>query len=1175
LASILDCKVGLLSSSLPLLVGYTVQLGRRWWSFLLVLALLTCTLAQSASTGGLVGVVLDPSGLAVPGAIFRVINTATSRSESTVSDEFGRFSFLSLAPGSYEVQASKAGFASFRWGGINVSVTERHRVEIHLQLAAVHNRVEVSTADQLAETDSAALGRLVDETAVRSLPLATRNFAQITGLSPGVAAGVFNAGELGLGGTALSQIATSNDGIFVHGTRSYDNNWELDGISVSDVQGSGFGSGGIPTPNPDAIQEFKVQTGLYDAAYGRYAGANISVVTKSGSNEYHGTVFEFFRNDVTNANDFFLKQTGQPRSVLRQNQFGFILGGPIKKNKFLFFGSYQGTRQLNGLAAGQARIACTASLSEPPLTNDRSPAELGKLFGGMTGKQGGLAVEPDGSNINPVALELLNFKLPDGNFLIPAPQTVDSTKPFANQGFSVVSQPCRFDEDQFSTNADYLASEKTKISGRFFFADNRRTVSFPGNFYNPAANITGFSSPGDGSYRVFSLDHSYTISSAWLNEARIGYVGTRSATHSRAPFKWSDVGVAEGATSQANDLPNLNILGSVAFASAFPFTFTQRGVAFTDTLSFVHGAHDVRLGGSLTRLHDNFDDAGIGSFVQFLSWPDFLLGLDAAANGTGTSSNVFASMDLFGLLDRQYRAWEGSVFVQDDYKVCRSLTVSIGLRYERLGQFGDKLGRNSSFDIGKADPNPPSSGSVAGYVVAENFSGTVPPSAEKTDNTLANRGLGQNGIAPRIGFAWRVLPDIDRLVLRGGYGIYFSRPTGQAFFQNGNGAPFSLLRLNVGEANAGATFQSPFPQPFPTSESFPLFPPYSPSTAISVFTTSPGFRPAMVQQFGLNFQAELEKGWLAEIGYVGTRGTNLQRVRSLNQALDASPTYPIRGVTSDTVANIALRVPILGIPADSLDEVESEGSSWYNGLEASLTKRMGHGLQFLAAYTLSKTLDSDGANINGTSAGTALTLGDQNSPKQRWGRTSFDRTHRFVVSEIWSLPSPAHGLQRELVGGLNLAAVLTIQSGTALTIADTNADNVFGISEDRAQLSGLCSKSQLIASGSVLSKLNGYFNRSCFTSPPIIGADSIGTAFGNSSTGIVDGPGQANIDIAFSKSIPVHESSKIQFRAEFFNALNHPQFANPDTNLTSPTFGVISATAVNPRVGQLALEFAF
>jgi hypothetical protein len=302
------------------------------------------------------------------------------------------------------------------------------------------------------------------------------------------------------------------------------------------------------------------------------------------------------------------------------------------------------------------------------------------------------------------------------------------------------------------------------------------------------------------------------------------------------------------------------------------------------------------------------------------------------------------------------------------------------------------------------------------------------------------------------------------------------------------------------------------------------------------------------------------------------------RQRSLNQALSASANNPIRGMTTNTIANIPLRVPVPGVPPDSLVEMESEGSSWYNGLEASLTKRLGHGLQFLTSYTFSKTLDTDGADINSTSSGNALTLGDQNSPKQRWGRASFDRTHRFVFSTIWSLPSPPHGVSRAVLGDWSLAAITTIQSGAALTVAHTNSNNVFGISEDRAQQSGTCSKSQLVRAGSVKSKLNNYFNASCFMSPPIIGADGIGTGFGNSATGIVDGPGQANLDLTLSKTVALSwpvEKSSLQFRAEFFNALNHPQFANPDTNFTSPTFGVISSTAVNARVGQLALRFAF
>jgi len=334
----------------------------------------------------------------------------------------------------------------------------------------------------------------------------------------------------------------------------------------------------------------------------------------------------------------------------------------------------------------------------------------------------------------------------------------------------------------------------------------------------------------------------------------------------------------------------------------------------------------------------------------------------------------------------------------------------------------------------------------------------------------------------------------------------------------------------------------------------------------------------MIQQFSLNLQTELHEGWVWEVGYVGTRGTHLVRQRSLNQALSATAEHPIRGASENTVENIPLRVPILGIPADSLVEMETQGSSWYSGLETSLAKRLSHGLQFLVSYTFSKALDSDGADINSTSSGNALTLGDQNSPAQRWGRPSFDRTHRFVASALWSLPNPSDRTLRAFLGNWSLNAIAVIQSGHALTIADTNSTNVFGISEDRAQLTGTCTHGQLLSSGSLNSKLNGYFNAACFTHPPIVGADGVGTGFGNSATGIVDGPGQANLDVALSKVVALNwptEGSTLQFRAEFYTALNHPQFADPDSNFSSPTFGVINSTSVNARVGQLAVKFVF
>ena len=1136
-----------------------------------------CFFGQTASSGAVTGIALDPGGALLSDVTINLAKKDGSESKFTLSDANGRFGFLLLRPGTYDLKASKNGFKPLSIAGLRVAVTETRRLELHFALATRIEQTQVISDPLMVQLDTSALGRMMSVEKINALPLVSRNFVQIAGLSPGVTVGVYNAGELGTGATAFSQIGKSNDGVYVQGARSYDNNWQLDGISVSDVQGSGSISGGIPIPNPDALQEFKLQTGLYDAAFGRGAGANVSVVTRSGSNAYHGSVFEFLRNDVLNANDFFLNRTNQRRPELKQNQFGFALGGPLVKNKLLAFSSYQGTRQINGIAAGQSRIACTASLNEPPITNDRSRAALGQLFGGMSGALGGVAVNPDGSNINPVALALLNLKLPDGSFLIPTPQTIDPSKPFATTGFSAFTRPCSFNEHQGLANLDYL-SQKSQIAARFFIAQSDQSVTFPGGALNPLGNIQGFGSPGNSQFIVASVSHSYVFSSAVLNEARIGFNRTSTEMSASAPFKWSDVGVLEGELNRNNELPSLNILGSVSMASVIPRTYTQNSFEASDVFSWLKGAHAVKFGGSLTRLQVNLDFAGAGSFLQFLSWPDFLLGLDGPANGTGTFSNVFGSGDIFGLLNREFRVWEGSAFAQDDYRITRRLTLNAGLRYERVGHFGDELGRSSSFDVAKANPNPPASGTLEGYIVASNFAGPVPPGVARADNTFGNYGEGQNTIAPRVGFAWQVLPTTNRLVLRGGYGVYYSRPTGQVYTQTVLAAPFSLTRMRMGLANAAATLQAPFAQPFPTSDSFPLFTPYSPSTANAVNALAPDFRPAMIQQFSLNTQAELHRAWLLETAYVGSRGTHLQRFRSLNQALEASPSHPIRGVSSNTLANIGLRVPVSGIRPSSLRVIESEGSSWYNAFQTSLTKALSHGLQFLASYTFSKALDTDGADINSTSAGTSLTLGDQNSPQRRWGRASFDRTHRFVVSTTWIIPSPPSGALRAVAGGWSVAAVATIQSGNALTIGYTNSTNVFGITDDRAQLSGACSPNQLATEGPIGGRLNTFFNRACFTSPPIIGADGIGTDFGNSGTGVVNGPAQQNLDLSFSKTIGLSwpsEQSNLQFRAEFYNALNHPQFANPDTNFSSPTFGVINSTAVNPRVGQLAIKYAF
>jgi hypothetical protein len=1146
--------------------------------FSTLLGLNTHSWCQTASTGALMGEVLDPSGRVIVDASVEAKNLDNAFSRSTLSDDKGQFVLPLLPPGSYQVTVTRDGYSQAQSPSVQVPVTESIRVSIPMKVAGITQTIEVLPNVSQLQSDSVTLGRVVDNRTIEALPLTSRNFTQIVDLSPGVLSGVNNAGELGSGSGGVAQIDPGNDGIFVHGSRSYDNGYEFDGVPVTDVQASGIASGGIPIPNPDAIQEFKVQTGLYSVSFGEHAGANVSLITKSGTNSVHGSVFEFFRNNVLNANDYFLNRSGQPRPDLKQNQFGFTAGGPIRRDRLYYFGSYQGTRQINGLAMGQARIACTGNVIMPPLTNDRSAQALGRLFAGTHGAFGGVSIAADGSNINPVALEILNFKLPSGSFLIPSPQTVNSSLPLASQGFSSISSPCPFNEDQFLTNLDANLSKNSTLAIRFLWSNGMMNVSFPGNGLNGTGNISGFPSDIDNRFRVLSASWVRLMQAQLLNDLRFGYTNTLGSTSAQAPFQWSDLGVAAGSMNNENGLPSVGITGSINLATAYPRSFNQKRFYVADTLTYSRAKHLLEMGGSLSRLLNDVNIVGLGSLAQFLSWPDFLLGLNAQQNGTNLFSNVYESVDDYGLLDREYRSWNGSLFLQDHFRATGTLVLDLGIRYERIGLFSDALGRNSTFDVTLVDSNPPPGGSLAGYVVGSNYADVVPPGVIRAGNNAATFGKGQNGLAPRIGFAWQPASFRSRLAVRGAYGIYFSQPTEQTFFQSVLAAPFSLGRVNFGQSNASATFRNPFPEPFPAPGLFPYFPPYSLTGNTSISTVSSNFSPALIQQFGLNTQVELAKDWMLEVGYVGTLGRHLLRDRSPNQALLASPANPIRGVVSNTVANVGLRTPVPGVPPESLRLVESAGTSSFNDLEVSLDKRLSRGLQMLASYTFSKTLDSDGSSINGTSGGNTLTKGDQNSPAQRWGRASTDRTHRLVLSAVDSLPTPSHRVTKAIFGGWSVSGVLTLQSGTALTILYNNATSVFGITDDRAQVAQGCSGSNLVTPGSLERKLGKYFNTECFTTPAVVGADGIGTTFGDSATGIVDGPGQFNIDVGILRAVPIRlpkEGSSLQFRGEFFNALNHPQFSNPNTTYGSSSFGIISTASVNPRVGQLALKLIF
>jgi hypothetical protein len=440
---------------------------------------------------------------------------------------------------------------------------------------------------------------------------------------------------------------------------------------------------------------------------------------------------------------------------------------------------------------------------------------------------------------------------------------------------------------------------------------------------------------------------------------------------------------------------------------------------------------------------------------------------------------------------------------------------------------------------------------------------------------------GQNNVAPRVGFAWQ-LPHTDRFVLRGGYGTYFTRTTGQPFLQLLGAPPYGLIRTEL--------FQ-PFSSPFPAAPAtFPYFPAYSPATSLTPVTFSPTFRPPIVQEYSLNLQTQLAHNLVLEVGYEGTRGTHLLQFRDFNQALSASSANPIRGETSNTLANLPLRVPYEGFSPTSSYIIESEGTSWYNGLDVSLNKRFSKGLQLLASYTWARSLTAD--DQYSTSSNGGVLVGNQNNAAARYGPDGFIRPQRLVVSFVYDFPSPtgASLLETRTLGGWSVAGVATFQAGHYLTLTDTNATNAFGIAApggDLVELAAGCTTGRVATPGSANSRLNNFLNASCLTGPPVITADG-GTDFGDLAVGVVRGPDQRNFDLAIVKKTPLstsHEALNLEFRAEFFNAFNTSQFADP-ANLDagtvvgpafvpSPSFGVITSTSVSPRVVQLALKLNF
>ncbi|MBN1568052.1 MAG: carboxypeptidase regulatory-like domain-containing protein [Acidobacteria bacterium] len=1134
-------------------------------------------LAQSADTGALTGVIKDPSGAVVAGAKVTVTSIATAQSRSTLSGNDGSYKIVLLPPGKYKVNVSMAGFQTAEFPSVTIKVTETAALNATLKIGMPSETVTVAADAEILQTTTSTLGTVVGADDVVSLPLTTRNYTQILDLSAGVSASVANATLLGKGTQQTS----------VNGSNPAQNNYQMDGAPINSIASLGHAGdqnvgAGIGIPNPDALQEFKVQTSTFDASYGRNPGANVNVVTKSGSNELHGTGFFFLRDTSLNANPFFYNRnrldTDPEKPILTQKQYGFTLGGPAIKDKLLLFGSWQGSRQENGLSGGGH-----VDTPLPPIpAGDRSApgfiAALGQANCGFPAYTGA-NIACDGSNISPVSLNILKLKLPNGDYFFPG----SGTDGYTRRTFSI---PARYEGDQFLANVDYLINQNHTLSGRFFYTRDPQRV--PMNYLNlPGNPSTDFYSNHNVVGKLTS-----SIRNNFINEARFSY-----------QRNWGDIydDVLDGSSPQelgmntvipGQDLPPWIWIsgGPYMFNSFRPAQSLGANYQYADQIAWSKGNHTIRAGFEYERVHYFSRPGAYRGWLWFLTFNDFLVGgpgnifLSIATRGDGPK----------GEFDHDYRQNNSSAFIQDDWKVSSNLTLNLGFRWEYNSMLNDTIGNMTSIwpqrlatvPIPPTEPTASGAGLV-GYVVAKNTNpryGTPPEGVYIADNNNAIDGHPPyTNFGPRVGLAWQPTSK-GNLVVRGGFGMFYDRVQAYYFVRAYQESPPYAVSLGYGPGNS-YTLENPFPD-VPTG-SFPSrwsnLACDADGTNCSGFGSNlgtmflnPKIKVPLTYQYNVSIQYEFLRNWVLDVAYVSSHGTKLMNsYKNINLARLATPENPINGQIANTSSNIGLRVPHIGFQPTGLGGTYFDGRSNYHGFQATLRKAYSYGLSLQASYTFSKSLTTLGAGDSSNS-------NDPLDQDQQYGPSGFNRPHRFILNYQYELPFGKYqGAKGKFLNDWSISGITTIQTGIPLTFSESTSNSIYGASSSRAQLCSGATHGSIPTSGSVHERLGGvsggpgYINKDAFCALPTGGIYGNGTGYGNTGIGIIRGPGQFNWDISIIKDAVIKEGHRIQFRTEFYNAFNTPQFASPDTSRSNQTFGQITATTVNPRIIQFGFKYLF
>jgi hypothetical protein len=1168
------------------------------------LALLTVAgSAWGQATARLTGTVKDQSGATVAAAAVTLTNQLTNVSHNTKTDAQGDYLFSLVPVGTYRLTVEHVGFKKGIQSDIALEVNQNGRLDVTLEVGQTTEVIEVTAAVPQVDTTGAMLGKVEDTKRIQDLPLVGRDTLQLGLLQAGVFAPDPDDG--------------SNNPFSVSGQRSESLTFLIDGADNTDFLGNNI----VVSPNPDAVQEFKILTNNYDAEFGRSSGGIVNQVVKSGTNQLHGSAFEFLRNTVLNARDFFIPAEVAPKSTFQRNVFGGTAGAPIIKNKTFIFGAYQGSRRREGQASPQLTVLSpaertgnfgellTGTLPCPNATASDPKFDSGQLFVPNTTSTVTCA-NPDPTTNQPVTTTVGTPY--NGNVLPVNPVSANYIAKYLplpnlpNNGF-ISSPSAAIDDDQGILRVDHNLSQHDTLSALYIIDDYRDALPFQ---INHGASTGGNVPVGSGltdstRNQILTLTWTHTFARGWINEFRAS--ANRVANLQAKPTDTTTP--AELGYTNVNPDNPAGTAVPIIFTPGFnlgpspqgPTTLHDMTYQYQDHMTIPHGRHEWKFGVDVRRVQNNFN-------FDFFNNGSFTFGnaQGGAIGGTFTgdgSADFVAGFpgNFFQFSNAVYniRTTSQYYYLQDTFRVLPRLTLNLGVRYEYNTPQHDV--HNNI--IGFFGPNAHST------VFPDAPPGVLYPGDPGTPNN-ALVYPDKNNFAPRVGFAWDILGNA-KLVMRGGFGIFYDIEDGGLNLQFGGQPPFGAVANNnfkPSDVTSAPNFMAdPFtpiglenPFPFASRGLQGTF--FIPKISFA-FVTDPHFRTPYSENFNFGFQYQLTKDTALETVFVGSLG------RKLISTIDVNPPQPsienaqlanpnnVKGAVNEDCARQFAGCADPTDPTSSFQNISTMLTNKSNGLsdayelQVTLDRRFSHGLSFRAAYTFGKTID-----LTSGFRARSSTYTDPFDVNLDRGLADFDVRHRFVFSGSWAIPIGQrltnNRIAKQVLGGWQANVITTFQSGQPFTLYSNNDNSFQGNFLDRPDRIG---KIQTMNARSVSSFAGASANCSGATADPVTGNISgnfyfdptafdclspgnnpIGSiaSFGNLGRNTLIGPGINNWDISILKDIKIKEAKSLQFRAEFFNAFNHAQFLNPDNQGFSGTFGMISQDR-GPRLIQFGLKFYF